>query len=203
MGRNINISKNKKERIISKKEEIKSNKYSNIIYLLYFVVLYLLYANDEIILFNVQYWYYFAFYFLNVLIIYMILTLPRINQYLFKENKLTITISISLLFAFFFSAISYFGAKYVISKISEDSIEIENCEILEFKKGTYRRGGDYYNVKILFKGNEESIDLDRNSFEQLENVDLNKNHAIVKAKPSLFNIYVVNEIRFQSKYIPN
>lgn len=203
MGRNINDSVGKRKRIEEEKSNKKAEKYSTLIFIAYGVVLYLLIHHDEIKLFNVQYWYYFAFYFLNALIIYMILTLPIINKYLFKENKLTSTILISLLFAFFFSALSYFGIKYIIAKASEDSIEIENCEIIEFKKGRYRRGGDYYNVKILFKGHEESIDLDKNSFEQLENVDLNKNHAIVTTKPSFFKIYVVDEIRFQSKYISN
>ncbi|MDM1521753.1 hypothetical protein OBK20_00120 [Empedobacter falsenii] len=99
--------------------------------------------------------------------------------------------------------ISYFGFKYLIKQLAEESTITENCEIFEIKKGRYRRGGDYYNLKINFKGNNETIKLDNYLFQKLENADLKKNHSIVKAKPSIFNIYVVENIHIQSKNLPN
>lgn len=95
----------------------------------------------------------------------------------------------------------YYVSKFIIDDLSKDPIITENCEILEVKKGRYRRGGDYYNIKINFRDKEERIDLSRDLYEKIENADLNKNHAIIKFKPSIFNIYVVENIIIQSKNI--
>ena len=80
MGRNINNSISKKERIRKGKEDRKVNKYSNIIFLVYFVVFYLLYRNDEIILFNIKLWYYLVLYIFITFLIYLILNIPIVKR---------------------------------------------------------------------------------------------------------------------------
>ena len=89
-----------------------------------------------------------------------------------------------------------------MNDLAKDQIITENCEILEVKKGRHRRGGDYYKLKVNFKGNEESINLDKDAFQKLEKADLNKNHAIIKVRPSIFNIYVVENVLIESKNLP-
>ena len=73
---------------------------------------------------------------------------------------------------------------------------------LEVKKGRYRRGGDYYKLKVNFKGNKEAIDLDKNLYQQLEKASLTKNYAIIKVRPSIFNIYIVENVLIESKNLP-
>ncbi|MFV0236904.1 hypothetical protein OBK19_13460, partial [Empedobacter falsenii] len=143
------------------------------------------------------------FNFNHVITISLILNIPFIKNKLFESNELLFKILGSLVLAFFISMISYFGFKYLIKQLAEESTITENCEIFEIKKGRYRRGGDYYNLKINFKGNNETIKLDNYLFQKLENADLKKNHSIVKAKPSIFNIYVLENIHIQSKNLPN
>ncbi|WIH96526.1 hypothetical protein [Empedobacter falsenii] len=203
MGRNINNSVSKKIRIREQKSSKNAEKYSTFIFFVYTAIIYLLYITDEIILLNVKTWYYFIFYLFHVITISLILNIPFIKNKLFESNELLFKILGSLVLAFFISMISYFGFKYLIKQLAEESTITENCEIFEIKKGRYRRGGDYYNLKINFKGNNETIKLDNYLFQKLENADLKKNHSIVKAKPSIFNIYVLENIHIQSKNLPN
>lgn len=203
MGRNINNSVSKKIRIREQKSSKNAEKYSTFIFFVYTAIIYLLYITDEIILLNVKTWYYFIFYLFHVIIIFLIFNIPFFKNKLFESNELLFKILGSLVLAFFISMISYFGFKYLIKQLAEESTITENCEIFEIKKGRYRRGGDYYNLKINFKGNNETIKLDNYLFQKLENADLKKNHSIVKAKPSIFNIYVVENIHIQSKNLPN
>ena len=202
MGRNINNSISKKERIRKEKEDRKVNRYSKIIYLVYIVVLYLLYRNDEIILFNIQWWYYLVLYIFITFLIYLILNIPIVKRKIGNFDHWSIHILASFVLSFFISILCNFGLKYLVKDLSKDLITKEHCEILEVKKGRYRRGGDYYNLKVNFKGNKETIDLDKNLYQQLEKVSLTKNHAIVKAKPSIFNIYVVENVLIESKNLP-
>ncbi|WP_313566830.1 hypothetical protein, partial [Empedobacter sp.] len=65
----------------------------------------------------------------------------------------------------------------------------------------HRRGGDYYKLKVNFKGNKETIDLDKNLYQQLEKVSLTKNHAIIKVRPSIFDIYIVENVLIESKIL--
>ncbi|MGV0965908.1 hypothetical protein [Empedobacter falsenii] len=64
------------------------------------------------------------------------------------------------------------------------------------------RGGDYYKLKVNLKRKEETIDLDENLYQKLEKVSLTKNHAIIKVRPSIFNIYVVENVLIESKNLP-
>lgn len=203
MGRNINNSVGKRIRIQEEKSNKKAEKYSTFIFFVYTAIIYLLYITDEIILLNVKTWYYFIFYVFHVIIIFLIFNIPFIKNKLFESNDLLLKILGSLVLAFFISMISYFGFKYLINQSAEESTITENCEILEIKKGRYRRGGDYYNLKINFRGNKETVDLNKNLYQKLEKISLTKNHVIVKAKPSVFGIYVVENLFIQSKNILN
>ncbi|MFV0143227.1 MULTISPECIES: hypothetical protein [Empedobacter] len=202
MGRNINNSISKKERIRRKKEDIKINRYSNIIFLVYFVVFYLLYRNDEIILFNIKLWYYLVLYIFITFLIYLILNIPIVKRKIGNFDHWRINILASFVLSFFISILCNFGLKYLVNDLAKDQIITEHCEILEVKKGRYRRGGDYYKLKVNFKGNKETIDLDNYLFQQLEKADLNKNHAIIKVRPSIFNIYIVENVLIESKNLP-
>ena len=89
-----------------------------------------------------------------------------------------------------------------MNDLAKDQIITEHCEILEVKKGRYRRSGDYYKLKVNFKGKEETIDLDENLYQKLEKVSLTENNAIIKVRPSIFNIYVVENVLIESKNHP-
>lgn len=188
----------RRERKVKKKID-----YATIICIIYFVVLFLLYKTDEIILFNVKWWYYAIFYTLHVIIIFIVLNIPNVNLHLFKKNEFKSKFFVSLLTSFFISLISYFGVKCFISNVADETFVTENCEILEIKKTSYRRGGDYYVIRTIFKGKEERIDLNEKLYTELKEINISKNHAIIKVKPSIFDIYVVDNIHIQSKNIPN
>lgn len=202
MGRNINNSISKKERIRKEKEDRKVNRYSTIIYLVYIVVLYLLYRNDEIIFFNIKPWYYLVLYIFITFLIYLTLNIPIIKRKIGNFDYWSINILASFVLSFFISILCSFGLKYTIQYLAKDLIITEHCEILEVKKGRYRRGGDYYNLKVNFRGEEEAIDLDKNLHQQLEKVSLTKNHAIIKVRPSIFNICIVENVLIESKNLP-
>ncbi|MGV0978881.1 hypothetical protein [Empedobacter falsenii] len=202
MGRNINNSISKKVRIRRKKEDIKINRYSNIIFLVYFVVFYLLYRNDEIILFNIELWYYLVLYIFITFLIYLILNIPIIKRKIGNFDHWSINILASFVLSFFISILCNFGLKYLVNDVAKDQIITEHCEILEVKKGRYRRSGDYYKLKVNFKGKEETIDLDENLYQKLEKVSLTENNAIIKVRPSIFNIYVVENVLIESKNHP-
>ncbi|MGV0922329.1 hypothetical protein [Empedobacter tilapiae] len=202
MGRNINNSISKKERIRKEKEDRKVNRYSNIIYLVYIVLLYLLYRNDEIIFFNIKLWYYLVLYIFITFLIYLTLNIPIIKRKIGNFDYWSINTLASFVLSFFISILCSFGLKYTIQYLAKDLIITEHCEILEVKKGRYRRGGDYYNLKVNFRGEEESIDLDKNLHQQLEKVSLTKNHVIIKVRPSIFNIYIVENVLIESKNLP-
>ncbi len=91
----------------------------------------------------------------------------------------------------------YYGSKYIVNDLAKEPIIIENCEILKLKESRYS-----YDININFKGHEESINVGKDTFQQLEKADFNKNHAIVKAKPSIFNIYIVENVLIESKNLP-
>lgn len=202
MGRNKNNSKSKKEGIRKEKEDRKSNKNFNIIFLVYFIVLYLLYRNNEIILFNIKWWYYVILYLISSIIIYIFFQIPFATRIVKDAKDSNVKIFISVVFGFFLAVPIYYFSKFIIDDLVKDTIFTENCEILEVKKGRYRRGGDYYNLKVNFRGKEETIDLNNNLYQQLEKVSLTKNHAIIKVKPSIFNIYVVENVLIESKNLP-
>ena len=103
MGRNINNSISKKERIRKGKEDRKVNKYSNIIFLVYFVVFYLLYRNDEIILFNIKLWYYLVLYIFITFLIYLILNIPIVKRKIGNFDHWRINILASFVLSFFIS----------------------------------------------------------------------------------------------------
>ena len=84
-----------------------------------------------------------------------------------------------------------------MNDLAKEPIIIENCEILKLKESRYS-----YDININFKGYEESINLDKDAFQKLEKADLNKNHAIIKVRPSIFNIYVVENVLIESKNLP-
>ena len=202
MGRNINNSISKKERIRKGKEDRKVNIYSNIIFLVYFVVFYLLYRNDEIILFNIKLWYYLVLYIFITFLIYLILNIPIVKRKIGNFDHWRINILASFVLSFFISILCNFGSKHIVNDLAKDQIITEHCEILEVKKGRYRRGGDYYKLKVNFKGNKEAIDLDKNLYQQLEKASLTKNYAIIKVRPSIFNIYIVENVLIESKNLP-
>ena len=202
MGRNINNSISKKVRIRRKKEDIKINRYSNIIFLVYFVVFYLLYRNDEIILFNIKLWYYLVLYIFITFLIYLILNIPIVKRKIGNFDHWRINILASFVLSFFISILCNFGLKYLVNDLAKDQIITEHCEILEVKKGRYSRGGDYYKLKVNFKGNKEAIDLDKNLYKQLEKASLTKNYAIIKVRSSIFNVYIVENVLIESKNLP-
>lgn len=202
MGGKVNNSIGKKERTRNEKEDKKINRYTTIIYLIYFVVLYLLYRNDEIILLNVKWWYYLIIYLFISFLIYLILNIPIIKRKIASFDHRTVNILVSFVLSFFISILCNFGLKYLVNDFATESAIRENCEILEIKKGRYRRGGDYYNLKINFRDEVEKLDLNKDLYQQLETISLTKNHAIIKVKPSIFNIYIVENVLIESKNIP-
>ena len=196
--------KSKKEDIAKNtiRKEFVSTKTSNLISILLFVIAFVFYKKDELILFNVGWRYYIVLFIFTLIFVFLILNIPILKRKLVETGYWKDIVLISIYYSIFLSISFYYGSKYIVNDLAKDLITKEHCEILEVKKGRYRRGGDYYNLKVNFKGNKETIDLDKNLYQQLEKVSLTKNHAIVKAKPSIFNIYVVENVLIESKNLP-
>lgn len=162
----------------------------------------MLYRNDEIILFNIKLWYYLVLYIFITFLIYLILNIPIVKRKIGNFDHWRINILASFVLSFFISILCNFGLKYLVNDLAKDQIITEHCEILEVKKGRYSRGGDYYKLKVNFKGNKEAIDLDKNLYKQLEKASLTKNYAIIKVRSSIFNVYIVENVLIESKNLP-
>ena len=185
------------------KKEFFSTRISQLISIFCFIIGYLFYKYDEIILFNVKWWYFIILFLLTMSLILLILNIPIIKRKLIESNYWDASILISIYYAILVSTPFYYGLKHIIYDFSKEPIITENCEILEIYSGTYRRGGDYYVMRTIFKGNKERIDLNEKLYTELKEINVSKNHAIIKVKPSIFDIYVVDNIHIQSKNIPN
>ena len=196
--------KSKKEDIAKNtiRKEFVSTKTSNLISILLFVIAFVFYKKDELILFNVGWRYYIVLFIFSLIFVFLILNIPILKRKLVETGYWKDIVLISIYYSIFLSISFYYGSKYIVNDLAKDLITKEHCEILEVKKGRYRRGGDYYNLKVNFKGNKETIDLDKNLYQQLEKVSLTKNHAIIKVRPSIFNIYVVENVLIESKIHP-
>ncbi|MDM1552566.1 hypothetical protein [Empedobacter falsenii] len=193
--------KSKKEDIAKNtiRKEFVSTKTSNLISILLFVIAFVFYKKDELILFNVGWWYYIVLFIFSLIFVFLILNIPILKRKLVETGYWKDIVLISIYYSIFLSISFYYGSKYIVNDLAKDLITKEHCEILEVKKGRYRRGGDYYNLKVNFRGKEETIDLNNNLYQQLEKVSLTKNHAIIKVRPSIFNIYVVENVLIESK----
>ena len=202
MGRKS--KKSKKEDIAKNtiRKEFVSTKTSNFISIVLFVIAFVFYKKDELILFNVGWWYYIVLFIFSLIFVFLILNIPIFKRKLVETGYWKDIVLISIYYSIFLSISFYYGSKHIVNDLAKDQIITENCEILEVKKGRHRRGGDYYKLKVNFKGNEESINLDKDAFQKLEKADLNKNHAIIKVRPSIFNIYVVENVLIESKIHP-
>ena len=180
------------------KKEFFSTRISQLISIFCFIIGYLFYKYDEIILFNVKWWYFIILFLLTMSLILLILNIPIIKRKLIESNYWDASILISIYYAILVSIPFYYGLKHIIYDFSKEPIITENCEILEVNSGK-----NSYDLRIIFKGKEERIDLNEKLYTELEKINVSKNHAIIKVKPSIFDIYVVDNIHIQSKNIPN
>lgn len=202
MGRKS--KKSKKEDIAKNtiRKEFVSTKTSNFISIVLFVIAFVFYKKDELILFNVGWWYYIVLFIFSLIFVFLILNIPIFKRKLVETGYWKDIVLISIYYSIFLSISFYYGSKHIVNDLAKDQIITENCEILEVKKGRHRRGGDYYKLKVNFKGNKETIDLEKNLYQQLEKVSLTKNHAIIKVRPSIFDIYIVENVLIESKILP-
>lgn len=185
------------------KKEFFSTRISQLISIFCFIIGYLFYKYDEIILFNFKWWYFIILFLLTTSLILLILNIPIIKRKLIESNYWDASILISIYYAVLVSIPFYYGLKHIIYDFAKEPIITENCEILEIKKTSYRRGGDYYVMRTIFKGKEEKIDLNEKLYTELKEINVSKNHAIIKVKPSIFDLYILDNIEIQSKNIPN
>ncbi|WP_282630902.1 hypothetical protein [Empedobacter sedimenti] len=197
MGRKNKKSKNQDIAINTSKKEFISTKSSKIISIVLLTIALILYKKDEVILFNVGWWCYLILFTFSLILIFVILNIPILKRKLVETGYWKDIVLISIYYSIFLSISFYYGLKYIVNDLVKEPIIIENCEILKLKESRYS-----YDININFKGYEESINLDKDAFQKLENADLYKNHAIVKAKPSIFNIYVVENVLIESKNLP-
>ncbi|WP_291090690.1 hypothetical protein [Empedobacter sp. UBA7494] len=201
MGRKNKKSKKKDIAKNTTKKEFVSTKTSNFISIVLLVIAFVLYKKDELILFNVGWWSYIVLFIFSLIFVFLILNIPIFKRKLVETGYWKDIVLISIYYSIFLSISFYYGSKHIVNDLAKDQIITENCEILEVKKGRHRRGGDYYKLKVNFKGNKETIDLDKNLYQQLEKVSLTKNHAIIKVRPSIFDIYIVENVLIESKIL--
>ena len=197
MGRKNKKSKNQDIAINTSKKEFISTKSSKIISIVLLTIALILYKKDEVILFNVGWWCYLILFTFSLILIFVILNIPILKRKLVETGYWKDIVLISIYYSIFLSISFYYGLKYIVNDLVKEPIIIENCEILKLKESRYS-----YDININFKGYEESINLDKDAFQKLEKADLSKNHAIVKAKPSIFNIYIVENVLIESKNLP-
>ena len=197
MGRKNKKLKNQDIAINTTKKEFISTKSSKIISIVLFVIVFVFYKKDELILFNVGWWYYIVLFIFSLIFVFLILNIPILKRKLLETGYWKDVVLISIYYSVFLTISFYYGSKYIVNDLAKEPIIIENCEILKLKESRYS-----YDININFKGHEESINVDKDTFQQLEKADFNKNHAIVKAKPSIFNIYVVENVLIESKNLP-
>ncbi|TGN29305.1 hypothetical protein [Empedobacter tilapiae] len=191
--------KSKKEDIAKNtiRKEFVSTKTSNLISILLFVIAFVFYKKDELILFNVGWRYYIVLFIFTLIFVFLILNIPILKRKLVETGYRKDIVLISIYYSIFLSISFYYVSKFIVNDLAKEPIIIENCEILKLKESRYS-----YDININFKGYEESINLDKDAFQKLENADLNKNHAIIKVRPSIFNIYVVENVLIESKNLP-
>ena len=197
MGRKNKKLKNQDIAINTTKKEFISTKSSKIISIVLFVIVFVFYKKDELILFNVGWWYYIVLFIFSLIFVFLILNIPILKRKLLETGYWKDVVLISIYYSVFLTISFYYGSKYIVNDLAKEPIIIENCEILKLKESRYS-----YDININFKGHEESINVDKDTFQQLEKADFNKNHAIVKAKPSIFNIYIVENVLIESKNLP-
>lgn len=184
------------------RKEFVSTNTLNIFSIVLLLIALILYKKDEVILFNVEWWYYFIIFIFSLILVFIILNRPILKRKLIETGYWKYIILISIFYSFFLSITFYYSSKHVVNILAKDRIITENCEILDVKNGRYRKGGgNYYNLKVNFRGKEETIDLSRDLYEKIETIDLKKNHAIIKVKPSIFSIYVVENFSIESNNI--
>ncbi|WP_291100642.1 MULTISPECIES: hypothetical protein [unclassified Empedobacter] len=201
MGRKNKKSKKKDIAKNTTKKEFVSTKTSNFISIVLLVIAFVLYKKDELILFNVGWWSYIVLFIFSLIFVFLILNIPIFKRKLVETGYWKDIVLISIYYSIFLSISFYYGSKHIVNDLAKDQIITENCEFLEVKKRRHRRGGDYYKLKVNFKGNKETIDLDKNLYQQLEKVSLTKNHAIIKVRPSIFDIYIVENVLIESKIL--
>ena len=197
MGRKNKKLKNQDIAINTTKKEFISTKSSKIISIVLFVIVFVFYKKDELILFNVGWWYYIVLFIFSLIFVFLILNIPILKRKLLETGYWKDVVLISIYYSVFLTISFYYGSKYIVNDLAKEPIIIENCEILKLKESRYS-----YDININFNGHEESINVGKDTFQQLEKADFNKNHAIVKAKPSIFNIYIVENVLIESKNLP-
>ena len=197
MGRKS--KKSKKEDIAKNtiRKEFVSTKTSNFISIVLFVIAFVFYKKDELILFNVGWWYYIVLFIFSLIFVFLILNIPIFKRKIVETGYWKDIVLISIYYSIFLSISFYYGLKYIVNDLVKEPIIIENCEILKLKESRYS-----YDININFKGHEESINVGKDTFQQLKKADFNKNHAIIKVRPSIFNIYIVENVLIESKNLP-
>ncbi|MGV0833006.1 hypothetical protein ACTS9D_12430 [Empedobacter brevis] len=188
--------KNKKSKYTTRKEFV-FTKTSNLISIVLLVIALILYKKDEVILFNVGWWYYLILFTFSLILVFIILNIPILKRKLKETGYRKDFILISSYYSIFLSISFYYGSKYIVNDLAKDSIITENCNIIKVKESRYSN-----DLKVSFRGKEETIVLDKSLYQQLETISLTKNHAIIKVKPSIFNIYIVENVLIESKNIP-
>ncbi|QES92260.1 hypothetical protein F0358_05760 [Empedobacter brevis] len=188
--------KNKKSKYTTRKEFV-FTKTSNLISIVLLVIALILYKKDEVILFNVGWWYYLILFTFSLILVFIILNIPLLKRKLKETGYRKDFILISSYYSIFLSISFYYGSKYIVNDLAKDSIITENCNIIKVKESRYSN-----DLKVSFRGKEETIVLDKSLYQQLETISLTKNHAIIKVKPSIFNIYIVENVLIESKNIP-
>ena len=113
------------------KKEFFSTRISQLISIFCFIIGYLFYKYDEIILFNFKWWYFIILFLLMMSLILLILNIPIIKRKLIESNYWDASILISIYYAILVSIPFYYGLKHIIYDFSKEPIITENCEILE------------------------------------------------------------------------
>ncbi|WP_312557759.1 hypothetical protein [Empedobacter brevis] len=179
------------------RKEFVSTKTSNLISIVLLVIALILYKKDEVILFNVRWWYYLILFTFSLILVFIILNIPILKRKLKETGYRKDFILISIYYSIFLSISFYYGSKYIVNDLAKDSVITENCNIIKVKESRYSN-----DLKVNFRGKEETIVLDKSLYQQLETISLTKNHATIHVKPSFFDIYIVENVLIESKNIP-
>ncbi|WP_143147305.1 hypothetical protein [Chishuiella changwenlii] len=132
-------------------------------------------------------------------ILYIIIVI--IFQFIKSINENLVKYFVSFIIAFFLSVPLYYVFKSSLSYFSKTPVELYNAKILDVREGRWKRGGKYFKAELQFKENIESIDLSKSEFDKLKNIKLSKNHAMIRYRKTIFNLFIIDSIKIQSKSI--
>ena len=125
MGRKNKKLKNQDIAINTTKKEFISTKSSKIISIVLFVIVFVFYKKDELILFNVGWWYYIVLFIFSLIFVFLILNIPILKRKLLETGYWKDVVLISIYYSVFLTISFYYGSKYIVNDLAKEPIIIE------------------------------------------------------------------------------